>query len=257
MRLLCFVGALCIIWLPWAIPVFVLLRHNSNLANIINYLFLFIELLFLWRFWSRTVYGETKVFYRYGLVKSKTNGIEFVHGLATGFCFCFSLFALEAILGWIEIVPAPTSMTRIVLEGLLSALGIALVEELIFRGWLVDELKRDYGKKKVIWASSIVFALLHFLKPISEIIRTAVTFPALILLGIVLIVAKYNHGDRLGICIGIHGGLVWGYYIINVGNLIQYTNRVPVWITGIDGNPIAGVLGLIFLSALLWFVARE
>jgi hypothetical protein len=66
---------------------------------------------------------------------------------------------------------------------------------------------------------------------------------------------KYH--DRLGICIGIHGGLVWGYYILNVGNLLQYTKTVPDWITGIDGNPIAGILGLIFLYLLLvWMTPK-
>jgi uncharacterized protein len=69
-------------------------------------------------------------------------------------------------------------------------------------------------------------------------------------LGIALVLAKYQHGDRLGISIGIHGGLVWGYYILNVGQLIKYNGQVPDWVTGIDGNPIAGVMGLIFLSGL-------
>ena len=57
-------------------------------------------------------------------------------------------------------------------------------------------------------------------------------------------------GDLLGISIGIRAGLVWGYYIVNVGQLIEYTNQVPVWVKGINGNPIAGVMGLVFLSGL-------
>jgi hypothetical protein len=44
--------------------------------------------------------------------------------------------------------------------------------------------------------------------------------------------------------------LVWGYYIINVGNLITYTKKVPEWITGIDRNPLAGVTGILLLSAI-------
>lgn len=60
----------------------------------------------------------------------------------------------------------------------------------------------------------------------------------------------FPEGNRLGISIGLHAGLVWGYYIVNVGQLIEYSNQVPVWVTGIDGNPIAGVMGLLFLSGL-------
>ena len=69
--------------------------------------------------------------------------------------------------------------------------------------------------------------------------------------------AKYKYGDRLGMSIGIHAGLVWAYYIVSVGQLIEYTNKVPVWITGIDGNPIAGVMGLMFLSGLICFVVSQ
>ena len=102
-----------------------------------------------------------------------------------------------------------------------------------------------------------MFALAHFIKPVAEIIRTGVTFPALVMLGLILTLAKYQHGDRLGTSIGIHAGLVWSYYIVNVGELIQYTNRVPVWVTGIHGNPIAGVMGLIFLTALMLGMTRN
>ena len=257
MRLLYFIGALFVLWLPLAIPIFIFLRHNNNLASIVNYVVLFFELIFLWRFWGQAVYGETEIFARYGLVRSRINAIEFVRGLAIGCCFCWSLFISEAIFGWIEIIPPSVSLIRIVIEGFLSAIALSLVEELIFRGWLIDELKRDYSQGKVIGVGATIFALLHFLKPVSEIIRTAVTFPALVLLGIILIVAKYNHGDRLGNSIGIHGGLVWAYYIVNVGSLIRYTNQVPVWITGIDGNPIAGVMGIIFLASLLWLTSQK
>jgi len=27
--------------------------------------------------------------------------------------------------------------------------------------------------------------------------------------------------------IGLHSGLVWGYYIINVGQLVEYSGQVP------------------------------
>lgn len=256
MRLLCFIGVLSILWLPLAIPINRLLSHDANLNTIVTMSLLFVELLLLWRFWGKFVYRENKIFARYGLEKSYKNNSELIKGLAIGFCLCLSLFIVEALLGWVEVIPAKSSLIKIVAEGFLSGFGIGLAEELVFRGWLLDELKRDYNKKTTMLVGATVFALAHFIKPIEEIIRTAVTFPALILLGLTLILAKFNHGDRLGICIGIHAGLVWGYYIVNVGELITYTNKVPEWVTGIDRNPIAGVMGLIFLTGLMWFVAN-
>ncbi|WP_424405930.1 hypothetical protein [Microcoleus sp.] len=56
--------------------------------------------------------------------------------------------------------------------------------------------------------------------------------------------------DRLDLSIGLHAGLVWGYYIINIGELVRYSGSVPDWVTGINGNPLAGAVGLLFLSVL-------
>lgn len=249
-RLTIFIGVLSILWLPLAMPIYWLLREKSNLASILTMVLLFIELLFLWQFWGRAVHGEVNIYTRYGLLKSSKNIGEFFQGIALGFWLCLGLFITEASLGWIEVIAPAVSLLRVIAEGLLSALGIALAEELLFRGWLLDELQRDYGKKMCIWVTAIAYAGAHFLKPMEEVIRTAVTFPALVLLGIALVLAKYKHGNRLGICIGIHAGLVWTYYIVNVGQLIEYSDRVPVWLVGIDGNPIAGVMGLAFLSGL-------
>jgi membrane protease YdiL (CAAX protease family) len=250
LRLAIFLGALSVFWLPLALPIYWLLRSDSNLASILTMGLLFVELLFGWQFWGRFVHGDRHIYTRYGLAKNSSNTREFWQGLAIGFWLCLGLFITEALLGWIDIIQPSTSLIRIIIEGWFSAVGIALAEELLFRGWLLDELQRDYGQKICIWVTAIAYALAHFIKPMEEIIRTAVTFPALVLLGIALVLAKYQHGDRLGISIGIHGGLVWGYYIVNVGQLIKYNSLIPDWVTGIDGNPIAGVMGLIFLSGL-------
>ena len=256
-RLIIFIGALSILWLPLALPIYWVLREDSNLASILTMTLLLVELLFLWHWWGKLVYGERHIYARYGLVQSSKNTQEFFQGLAVGFWLCLGLFITEAVFGWIVVVNPAASLIRITAEGLLCAVGIALGEELLFRGWLSDELQRDYGRKLCIWLTAIAYAAAHFLKPVEEIIRTAVTFPALILLGIALMLAKYKNGDRLGICIGIHAGLVWAYYIVNVAQLIEYTNKVPVWVTGIDGNPIAGLMGLVFLSGLTWIISTD
>jgi hypothetical protein len=43
---------------------------------------------------------------------------------------------------------------------------------------------------------------------------------------------------------------VWGYYIVNVGQLVKFSNQVPNWVTGVDKNPLAGVVGVLALSAI-------
>lgn len=214
---------------------------------------LFGEFLLLLRWWGKKVDGNPHVFASYGLQSSRKNTLNLLTGLSIGLLITLSLFFLEGLLGWLEFQKPQVSIVKIILEGLLSALGIGLAEELVFRGWLLNELERDYSFKTSLWVDAIIFAIAHFLKPLSEIIRTLVQFPALLLLGLILVWARRSQRGRLGLPIGLHGGLVWGYYIISVGQLVQYTNQVPPWITGVDGNPIAGCMGLLFLGVLaLW-----
>jgi uncharacterized protein len=253
-RLGLFLLTLALVWLPFAAPIYLFFSSDPNLVTILTMGLLFIFFLILLPKWGKYVYQKTQLAQSYGLVWNKRNGINLLNGLSIGLLFCLGLFALEAILGWIEIKPPSVMLLRIFAEGLLSGLGIGLAEEFVFRGWIFDELKRDYPLKIAIWVNALLFALSHFIKPIEEVIRTFVTFPALVILGLSLVWAKQAHHDRLGICIGLHAGLVWGYYIVNIGKLIEYRDRVPTWITGIDGNPIAGIMGILFLSILAFWM---
>lgn len=256
-RLGFFLLALLLVWLPLATPIYLLFDKDPNLVAIATMGLLFVQFLFLQRFWGKYIYRQPNILQQYGLIATRKNGIELLNGLAIGFCFCWGLFICEAILGWVKFNSPSVSLLRIIAEGLLSALGIGLAEELVFRGWILKELERDYAKKVVMWTNALIFAFAHFIKPLEEIIRTSITFPALVILGLTLVWAKWGHRDRLGICIGLHAGLVWGYYILNVGQLFEYTGKVPTWITGIDGNPIAGLMGLAFLSIIAWWMIRK
>jgi membrane protease YdiL (CAAX protease family) len=215
---------------------------------------LFVIFLFLLPAWGKRIYHNPSIFKSLGLANSKRNSLYLGKGLLIGFVFTWLLFAVEYLFGWISFQSPSIAVTKLVIEGFISALGIAFAEELFFRGWLLYEIERDFSLSASSMINSIIFASLHFIKPLREIIRTSVTFPALVLLGYILVVAKRSHKNLLGISIGLHGGLVWGYYLINVGQIVKYTDKVPPWITGIDNNPIAGIMGLIFLSLLLYLM---
>jgi membrane protease YdiL (CAAX protease family) len=134
-----------------------------------------------------------------------------------------------------------------ILPGALTAFGIGFAEELLFRGWLLTELEQDYGKGRSLIISSLIFAILHFIRPIKDILATWVQFPGLVILGIDLVWARRTHQNRIGQSMGLHTGFVWGYYVIDVSDLLTTTNQVPEWITGIGSNPVAGLMGIIFL----------
>lgn len=255
-RLGIFLLTLLLLWMPFAAPIY-LLGRSSNSVTILTMGLLFVMFLVLIRVWGEKIYRQPHLLKRYGLVRSRQNGLELVSGLGIGLFFTLSLFGLEGLLGWLVWQQPNDTFAGVILEGLAIALLIGFAEELVFRGWLLDELHRDYRPRISLWVDAIIFALGHFLKPLQVMIRSLPTFPALVLFGLTMVWAKLGSRGRLGLPIGLHAGLFWGYYIINVGQLVRYSGKVPDWITGVDGNPLIGVMGLVFLGVLAYGMKRR
>ncbi len=228
---------------------------------------LFVEFVLLMRWWGRAIYRDRQIFQTYGLGWNLPNLQDFLRGLGWGLASLTLMFLLQGGLGWLRWQLPTGDFWRIALEGFVVAIGTGLAEELVFRGWILRELEHDYSASVALGANSLMFAILHFLKPLPEAIRTFPQFPGLVLLGLILVwmkrstrsqrrtaVSLQTQAGRLGLPIGFHAGLVWGYYLLKVGELTRLTNRAPDWLTGIDGNPLAGLIGLFFLTglALYW-----
>lgn len=267
-----FLLVLLLLWLPIALPIYWLV-NDSNLVSILTIIILYAEFILLVRVWGRRVYRQPNLLWRYGLERSRRMGLELLVGLAIGCASVLALFVTQSAFGWITWQSPSIALLKVAIEGLLVALGIGFAEELFFRGWLLDELQRDYSLHVALWADATIFALVHGLKP---------QFPALVLLAVTLIWAKRSRTDadngtpvgesawrhqtlnvprgRLGLPMGLHAGLVWGYYIINVGQCIRYAPQAPGWLSGIDHNPLAGVSGFLFMGILavgMWRYARR
>jgi uncharacterized protein len=240
---------LLLLWLPLALPIYWLVK-DANLVTILTMVILYIEFILLLRVWGDRVHGQSHILQYYGFEITRLNGVDLWRGLATGLITTLLLFATEGALGWLVWQPQSIFLLRVIVEGLVMALALGFAEELLFRGWLLDELQRDYLPHVALWASAITFAVAHFIKPLSEIIRTLPQFPGVLVLGLLLAWAKRWRRGRLGLSMGLHAGLVWGYYIINVGQLMHYSRTVPDWVTGVNNNPLAGCIGLLFLSVL-------
>lgn len=268
LRIIIFLLILVLLWLPLAAP-FYLGVSDRNFVSIITLIFLYIEFLVLIHFWVKAIYQESHPLTRYGLVFNSKNYQNYLKGLGLGLISLIGLFLIESLFGWVQWQSPNPDFLRISLEGFLVAFGVGFAEELFFRGWLLDELNRDYSPKIALLINSLIFAALHFIKPLSEIQRTALQFPGLILLGSILVISKLawfppssprltlSPSGWLGLPMGLHGGLVWGYYMINVGQLIDYSDTVSEAITGIDQNPLAGVMGLFCLSAIAIFIWKK
>ncbi|XGV97315.1 MAG: CPBP family intramembrane glutamic endopeptidase [Leptolyngbya sp. BL-A-14] len=271
-RIAAFLLLLALLWLPIALPVYGFVK-DSNTVSIVTLLALYIEFIFLVRVWGKRVYGQADLLWRYGLERSQRMAIELAIGLVIGCAAVFALFATQTAFGWITWQVPSSALVRIAAEGLLVSLGFGFAEELLFRGWLLDELQRDYASSVALWVDATIFALVHGLRP---------QFPALVLLAVTLIWAKRSRTDsgstmrlsgkerpyqwlnvprgRLGLPMGLHAGLVWGYYMVNVGQLIRYVPQAPAWLSGIDHNPLAGAIGFLFMGVLalgMWRYAKR
>jgi uncharacterized protein len=252
-----FVLCLLVVWLPIAVPIYLLL-HDANLVTILTMGILAIVFFIFLRTWGKLVHNQLQIYQHLGLEFTRQNGVELLRGLAIGLISIQLLFLVQGSLGWLKWQQPSESVVRFILEAIPTAFLTALTEGLFFRGWIYDELERDYKPGVVLWIVALIFPILHFLKPIPEIIRTSPQFVGLLLLSLTCIWAKRLCQGRLGLSIGIHAGLIWGWYVVNVGKLIEYTGKVPVWVTGINDNPLAGVVGLSFLVILaLWMWSKN
>ncbi|MDF5729616.1 MAG: CPBP family intramembrane metalloprotease [Rhizonema sp. PD38] len=256
-RLSFFLLNLLLLWLPLAIPIY-LLQKDANLVTILTIPPLYVEFILLLKLWGKYVYQQPQILQHYGLELTSHNRVDLLRGLALALTIVLMLFGVEGLLGYLVWQQPKVFLLRVILEGLVVSLGYGFAEELLFRGWLLDELQRDYSPTKALWLNAFLFAALHFIKPMEAIVHTLPQFPALVLLGLTLVWGKRWRRNRLGLPIGLHGGLVCGNYIINVGELIKYSGRVPEWVTGVNKNPLAGVMGLVFLGLLaLWMKQRK
>ncbi|MBW4551886.1 MAG: CPBP family intramembrane metalloprotease [Aphanocapsa sp. GSE-SYN-MK-11-07L] len=251
LRIGCFVVALVAVWLPLAGPIY-LIWGTGNTVSIITMLLLYSEFVWLLRLWGQQLYRQAHSLRFYGLAWSARFRQELLAGLAVGFLTLMLMFILEGGLGWLTWQPPNPKFNLgvVVVEGLAITLGVSFAEELLFRGWLLQELERDYSLSIALWANSLLFALLHFIRPLEAIIATWTQFFGLSIMGVSLVWGRRLCQGRLSFAIGLHWGLIWSYYIINVPDLVKYSGQVPAWVTGIGNNPLAGLIGLAFLSSI-------
>jgi uncharacterized protein len=170
------------------------------------------------------------------------------------------LFGVQLTAGWLElqntkvqtetgetIINFPASILKpSTLMTLLLALWISATEELIFRGCLQNLLQQDYSILTAGAIASLIFAIAHLIWAAKE---TIPQLPGLWLMGLVLTLARIGDNGSLGLAIGLHAGWIWGITTVDTEKLINQTNKVPEWITGIAAKPLAGAAGILLLLA--------
>lgn len=259
-RMVSFVVILALLWLPIN---FLLMRliggpvqigplRIQDAPTIFSLVALYSIFIFLLRWWGKHLHGEPHPLNYYGWIWTKHQRKRLVAGLILGYGSVLLMYLLQSFLGWITWNEPTKPLLPLILEGGVMAILIGLAEELLFRGWMWGELRRDYSASISLWVGSGIFALLHCLRPWHE---SGQGF-ALLLLGMGLCLARLA-GGGIAYGAGIHGGLVWLNYLLTVGQLVSATGAVPGWVTGVDGNPLAGVLGVGLMGAIAFWVGID
>jgi len=252
-----FFVAWVVLWLPLAIPIAIFLKWHPDkpLAAeqklpLLATLYLIAPLILWGASWVDRV-----SFSNYGLEWKFTVLKSLGMGLGLGVLSLIIVFLGQWRLGWIEwhLENLP-QLTQIFLPILFLGLGIGAIEELIFRGFLLNTLAKDYSVWIAAAISSIIFALLHLVWEQQE---TLPQLPGLWLMGMVLVLARQVDGGSLGLAWGLHTGWIWGLTCLDTAALLSYTDQGPIWMTGLGKKPLAGVAGIFCLLMtgifLQWF----
>jgi len=142
----------------------------------------------------------------------------------------------------------PRLTAGLLLNAAALGLGVGFAEELLFRGWLLGELNLLIGKQRALWLQAVLFSLVHtrFNLPPLQLLGLLI---GLLLLGLALGLQRRADGGLLWGAIGLHGGLVAGWFLLHQG-LATISPTAPAWLMGPD-NPIGGLVGWLGLVLLL------
>ena len=143
---------------------------------------------------------------------------------------------------------------EIIINAIVLIIGVGFAEELIFRGWLLEELKNQFGLKKAIIAQASIFSIVHIGFDIPFWQMTSILI-GLFLLGLLLSLIRLKDNNSLWGCIGLHGGLVGLWFITNNG-LLDISKDYPKWIFG-PGNPLGGALGIFIMFVVCFFYLKS
>ena len=159
---------------------------------------------------------------------------------------------LGLVIAGLAMAGALTWQPRLSLEllanALLLGLGVGFAEELLFRGWLLGELSLLIGGRRAVWLQAGLFSLVHSRFTLQPTLLVGL-LGGLLLFGLALALQRRADGGVLWGAVGLHGGLVGGWFLLNQGVVIV-DPAAPGWLTG-PANPIGGALGWLGLGLLV------
>ena len=245
----------------WLISRFIYLFNRGispNDLSIIGTIITFFLFLNILPSWGRIRWGNNDLWLSIGL--DFKNKMRVIKTFISGFLFSFFLLLIFCIFiylyGFIE------SFNYIKFSSLLNAIlliiSIVLAEEIVFRGWLMEEMVLLFGLRRGIIFQSAIFSFAHYKFDIG-LLALIPFLIGLFLFGLVLTLRRTIDKGSLWGCIGLHGGFVAIWYLIDSG-MVVFSVDTPFYLLGPSEymvNPIGSVIGIIILLIIIFFQRRR
>ncbi len=188
--------------------------------------------------------------------KNKFKALKiFFSGFIFSVMLLFILILFLFLCGWVERFDY-IKFTEF-LNAILLIVGIVFAEEIVFRGWLMEEMVLLFGLRRGIIVQSTIFSLVHYRSDIG-LLALIPFFTGLFLFGIILTLRRtIDRGSLFG-CIGLHGGLVGFWYLFDAG-MVVFSIDTPYLLLGPSKNmvnPIGSVIGIAILLVTIFFQRR-
>ena len=202
-----------------------------------------------------------------GLRWSRQSGVDLIAGFFTPGLLLGLIFVLYLLLGWLKVdgyawTQSGSSPLQGLLMGLLMFIAVGIQEELLSRGYhlqnLIDGLSLPWG----VVGSSAIFAALHLANPHSGLLPLLGIFAAGMLFAFAWLRTR-----QLWLAIGLHigwnffEGTIYGFPVSGTPafSLIRTSITGPVVLNGGLFGPEGGVLILPILALgtlLVWLYTR-
>ena len=236
---------------------FLLVSLSKDNLSLIGTIFTFLLFIFLMPAWFHFRWQIRNIWSKLGL-NNKTimnNIYSFTQGII--FALVLIILILIPLLKSNYIIWLEGFSSDLLLNGILLTFGIGFAEEIIFRAWLLEELKLQFGIKAALISQALVFSIVHIgLKlPFWNILGTLL---GLFTLGILCSIIRLKDDGSLYGAIGLHGGLVGIWFVLNNG-FIDIDKEAPAWLVGYgwpNNNPLGGFYGisLLIISCIFYFL---
>ena len=229
-------------------------KISPDNISIIGTIITFLLFLILLPSWGRIRWKTNHLWLSIGLdYKNKVNAIKtFLNGLLCSFLMLLIFFIFIYLCGWIDSINYINYVS--LLNAIVLIVGIVFAEEIVFRGWLLEEMVLMFGLKRGIILQSIIFSLAHYRSDLG-IVAQFLFFTGLFLFGLVLTLRRtFDKGSLWG-CIGLHGGLVGIWYLFDSG-MVVFSVDTPYYLLGPSKNmvnPIGSLIGIIILLITIFF----